>query len=43
MAATKEKIGEIYEVLPKLICGFGNCGQFARVVAEGKVSPFGCG
>jgi len=45
MAVTKEKIKEIYEVLPKLncgLCGFGNCGQFARAVAEGKASPFGC-
>ena len=45
MAVTKEKIGEIYEVLPKLncgLCGYGNCGQFARAVAEGKASPFGC-
>ena len=41
----KEKIREIYEVLPKLncgLCGYGNCGQFARAVAEGKASPFGC-
>ena len=43
--ATKEKIREIYEALPKLNCGrcgYGNCGQFARAVAEGKASPFGC-
>jgi Na+-translocating ferredoxin:NAD+ oxidoreductase RNF subunit RnfB len=41
----KEKIRQIYEALPKLncgLCGFGNCGQFARAVAEGKASPFGC-
>jgi Na+-translocating ferredoxin:NAD+ oxidoreductase RNF subunit RnfB len=41
----KEKIKEIYEVLPKLncgFCGFGSCGQFARAVAEGRASPFGC-
>jgi len=41
----KKKIREIYEVLPKLNCGFcgyGNCGQFARAVAEGRASPFGC-
>lgn len=46
MAITdKEKIGNIYEILPKLncgFCGFGSCGQFARAVAEGKASPFGC-
>ena len=42
---SKEKIREIYEVLPKLncgFCGFGSCGQFARAVAEGRASPFGC-
>jgi Na+-translocating ferredoxin:NAD+ oxidoreductase RNF subunit RnfB len=42
---SKEKIREIYEVLPKLdcgFCGFGSCGQFARAVAEGRTSPFGC-
>ncbi|PIP48181.1 MAG: hypothetical protein COS87_01515 [Chloroflexi bacterium CG07_land_8_20_14_0_80_45_17] len=41
----KEKIREIYQALPKLncgLCGHGNCGQFARAVAEGKASPFGC-
>jgi Na+-translocating ferredoxin:NAD+ oxidoreductase RNF subunit RnfB len=41
----KEKIKEIFEVLPKLncgFCGFGSCGQFARAVAEGRASPFGC-
>ena len=45
MAVSKEKIREIYEVLPKLncgLCGYGNCGQFARAVAEGKASPSGC-
>jgi len=45
MAVTKEKIREIHETLPKLncgFCGFGSCGQFARAVAEGKASPFGC-
>ena len=41
----KEQIRQIYEVLPKLncvFCGFENCGQFARAVAEGRASPFGC-
>ena len=45
MAVSKEKIREIYELLPKLNCGFcgyGNCGQFSRAVAEGRASPFGC-
>ncbi len=43
--ASKERIRDIYEVLPKLncgLCGFSNCGQFARAVAEGKASAFGC-
>jgi len=43
--STKEKTGRIYEVLPKLncgFCGFGTCGQFARAIAEGRASPFGC-
>jgi len=41
----KERIRKIYELLPNLncgLCGFGNCGQFARAVAEGRASPFGC-
>jgi Na+-translocating ferredoxin:NAD+ oxidoreductase RNF subunit RnfB len=41
----KRKIRNIYEALPKLncgLCGYGNCGQFARAVAEGKASPFAC-
>ena len=43
--SSKEKIRAVYEVLPKLncgFCGFGTCGQFARAVAEGRASPFGC-
>jgi hypothetical protein len=45
MLATKEKIKQIYDTLPQLNCGFcgyGNCGQFAKAVAEGMASPFGC-
>jgi len=45
MLATKEKVKQIYDVLPQLNCGFcgyGNCGQFAKAVAEGMASPFGC-
>ena len=45
MAVSREKIRKIYEVLPKLncgVCGFESCGQFARAVAEGRASPFGC-
>ena len=41
----KEKRREIYEVLPKLncgFCGFGSCVQFARAVTEGRAPPFGC-
>lgn len=41
----RKKIGQIYEALPKLncgLCGFTNCGQFARAVVEGRASPFGC-
>jgi Na+-translocating ferredoxin:NAD+ oxidoreductase RNF subunit RnfB len=41
----REKISQIYEALPKLncgLCGFANCGHFARAVAQGKASPFGC-
>lgn len=43
--ASKEEVRELYEVLPKLncgLCGFGNCGQFARAVTKGEASPFGC-
>ena len=41
----KEKIREIYEVLPKLDdqqCGYKSCGEFARAVAEGKAPCYGC-
>jgi len=41
----KGKIRDIYEVLPKLncgFCGFGACGKFARAVAKRRASPFGC-
>ena len=43
--STKEKIGRIYEALPKMncgLCGFESCGKFARAVAGGEASPFGC-
>jgi hypothetical protein len=42
---TKEKIRKIYEALPRIncgLCGFESCGKFARAVAEGNASPFGC-
>ena len=45
MVAAKEKIKEIYETLPELNCGlygFEGCGQFAKAVAEGRASLFGC-
>jgi Na+-translocating ferredoxin:NAD+ oxidoreductase RNF subunit RnfB len=44
-AANKDTIKQIYDILPKLncgFCGFGNCGQFAVAVAESRASPFGC-
>jgi Na+-translocating ferredoxin:NAD+ oxidoreductase RNF subunit RnfB len=43
--STKEKIRKIYEALPGMncgLCGFESCGKFARAVAEGRASPFGC-
>jgi len=45
MEATKDKIKFIYETLPHLncgLCGFESCGKFAKAVAEGRASPFGC-
>jgi hypothetical protein len=45
MEAAKEKIKQIYDALPHLncgFCGFENCGKFAKAVAEGRASPFGC-
>ena len=39
------KTKEIYKLLPRLncgMCGLDHCSQFARAVAEGKASPFGC-
>jgi len=44
-SSDQEKIRKIYAVLPQMdcgLCGFGNCGQFARAVVEGRASPFGC-
>lgn len=41
----KEKIRKIYEVLPQLDdkqCGYKNCGEFARAVAEGRAPCYGC-
>jgi Na+-translocating ferredoxin:NAD+ oxidoreductase RNF subunit RnfB len=41
----KEKIRKIYDALPKMdcgLCGFESCGKFARAVAEGRASAFGC-
>jgi hypothetical protein len=43
--ARKENIKKIYESLPKRncgLCGYDDCGQFAKAVAEKKASPFGC-
>jgi len=44
-ASNKDKIRDIYELLPKLncgLCGYGSCGRFAKAVAGGRTSPFGC-
>jgi hypothetical protein len=41
----REKIREIYEVLPKLDdqrCGYRTCGEFAKAIAEGKAPCYGC-
>jgi len=43
--ANKDKIKKIYELLPHIncgLCGYDNCGQFAKAVSEGRASPFGC-
>ena len=43
--SSKEKVREIYEVLPKLDdrrCGYKTCGEFAKAVAEGKAPCYGC-
>jgi len=45
MALNKDNIKKIYELLPHIncgLCGYGNCGQFAKAVSEGSASPFGC-
>ncbi len=41
----KRKAREIVSLLPKKNCGgcgFGDCGQFALAVAQGKASPYDC-
>ena len=41
----KEKIKEVYKVLPKLNdrrCGYRTCGEFARAVVKGEASCYGC-
>jgi len=41
----KEKIKEVYKVLPKLNdrrCGYRTCGEFARAVVKGEVPCYGC-
>jgi hypothetical protein len=43
--ARKENIKKIHKLLPKRncgLCGYDNCGQFAKAVAENRASPFGC-
>jgi Na+-translocating ferredoxin:NAD+ oxidoreductase RNF subunit RnfB len=40
-----QKMREIVKVLPKLncgFCGFGNCGDYAKALVEGKASPGFC-
>jgi len=40
-----DKIKQIYDTLPQVncgLCGFDSCGQFAKAVADGRASPFGC-
>lgn len=40
-----QNIKKIHELLPKRncgLCGYDNCGKFAKAVAEKKASPFGC-
>ncbi|MFP3898489.1 MAG: (Fe-S)-binding protein [Dehalococcoidia bacterium] len=40
-----DRTRQISEALPKLncgLCGYDNCGEFARAVAQGRASPFGC-
>jgi len=41
----KEKISEVYKVLPKLDdrrCGYRTCGEFARAVVKGEAPCNGC-
>ena len=43
--ADKVTIKQIYDSLPQVncgLCGYENCGRFAKAVAEGRASPFGC-
>jgi len=40
-----DKIKRVYDTLPQVncgLCGFDSCGQFAKAVADGRTSPFGC-
>ena len=42
---TRANAKKIVELLPKTNCGkcgYDNCGRFAKAVAEGNASPFGC-
>ena len=43
--SNKDKTRQIYDILPQLncgLCGYENCGKFAKAVAEGRAFPFGC-
>lgn len=42
---TKTNTKKVVALLPKTNCGkcgYDNCGKFAKAVAEGDASPFGC-
>jgi Na+-translocating ferredoxin:NAD+ oxidoreductase RNF subunit RnfB len=38
--SNKDKLKQIYDILPQLncgLCGYDNCGQFAKAVSEKEV------
>jgi Na+-translocating ferredoxin:NAD+ oxidoreductase RNF subunit RnfB len=45
MLSKTEKMRQIVNVLPKLncgFCGFGNCGNYAKALVEGRAMPGRC-
>ena len=45
MQSKTEKMRQIIKVLPKLncgFCGFGNCGNYAKALVEGRAMPGLC-